>query len=44
MEIVLDNEVKVYGNASTVKQIANLIAEYPVIWKSQGFVQIPLEK
>ncbi len=44
METLLDNRIKVYGDAATVKQIANLLAEYPTIWKSKGFVQIPPEK
>ena len=29
METVLDNRVKVYGKPAAVKQIANLVAEYP---------------
>lgn len=44
MEMVLDNGVKVYGNAVAVKQIADLVAEYPTIWKSKGFVQILPER
>ncbi len=44
METVLDNGVKVYGDAVAIKQIANLVAEYPTIWESKGFVQIPPEK
>ncbi len=38
METVLDNGVKVYGDATAAKQIADLVAEYPTIWKSKGFV------
>lgn len=44
MEIVLDNWIKVYRNAATVKQISELVSQYPSIWKSQGFVQIPPEQ
>ena len=44
MKIVLDNKVKVYGDAAAIKQIADLLAEYPTIWESKGFVQIPLER
>lgn len=40
IETVLDNEIKVYGDASTIKQILNLVAEYSSIGESQGFVQI----
>ncbi len=31
METVLDNRVKMYRNAVAIKQIANLVAEYPII-------------
>lgn len=31
MQMVLDNKVKVYGDAAAVKQIADLVAEYPTI-------------
>lgn len=41
METVLDNGVKVYGNAAAVKQIADLVVEYLTIWESKAFVQIP---
>ncbi len=44
METVLDNGVKVYGDVAAIKQIADLVAEYPTIWKSKGFVQIPPER
>ncbi len=44
IETVLDNGVKVYGDPAAVKQIADLVAEYPTIWKSKGFVQIPPER
>ena len=44
LETVLDNGVNVYGDAAAVRQIADLVVEYPTIWESQGFVQIPLER
>ena len=44
LETVLDNGVKVYGDAAAVEQIAELVVEYPTIWESQGFVQIPPER
>ncbi len=40
----MSNGVKVYRDVTTVRQIAELVAEYPTIWESQGFVQIPLER
>ena len=44
METVLENGIKVFGDADAVRQISDLVAEYPSIWESQGFVQIPLEQ
>ena len=44
LEAILSNGVKVYGDATAVKQIAELVAEYPTIWESQDFVQIPPER
>lgn len=43
-ETVLKNRIKVFGDADAVRQISDLVAEYPSIWKSQGFVQIPPER
>lgn len=36
--MVLDNGVKVYRDAAAMEQIAQLVAEYPTIWESQGFL------
>ena len=44
LETVLDNSIKIYGDTATVEQIAELVAEYPTIWESQGFVRIPLKR
>lgn len=33
-----------FGDADAVRQISDLVAEYPSIWESQGFVQIPPER
>lgn len=41
---MLNNGVKVYGDAAAVEQISELVAEYPTIWESQGFVRIPPER
>ncbi len=38
LEIVLSNGVKVYGDATAVKQIAELVVEYITIWESHSFV------
>lgn len=43
MEIVLSNGRKIYENASVLKQIFDLVAEYLSIWESPGFIYIPLE-
>ena len=44
LETVLSNGFRVYGDSTAVEQIAELVAEYPTIWESQGFVQIPPER
>lgn len=41
LETVLNNKIRVYGNTTAVRQIAELVIEYCTIWESQGFVQIP---
>lgn len=33
IETVLNNRIKIYGDASVVKQISDLVAEYPLIWE-----------
>lgn len=38
METVLENGIRVFGNANIVRQISDLVAEYSSIWESQGFV------
>lgn len=44
METVLENGIRVFGDANVVRQISDLVTEYPSIWESQGFVQIPPER
>ncbi len=44
MEKVLKNRIRVFENANAVRQISDLVAEYPSIWESQGFVKIPPER
>ena len=44
METVLENGIKVFGDTNAVRQISDLVAEYPSIWESRGFVQIPPER
>ena len=44
IETVLENGIRVFGDASIVQQISNLVAEYPSIWESRDFVQIPPEQ
>ena len=43
MVTTLENGVRVYGDKHAVALLAQLVAEYPSIWESEGFVQIPLE-
>ncbi len=38
MERTLDNGVKVYGDKHAATLLAQLVAEFPKIWESQGFV------
>ncbi len=42
MEIALENGIRVFGNANAVKQISDLVAEYPLIWESQALSRYPL--
>lgn len=44
LKTVLSNGIKVYRDITAVRQIVDLVAEYPIIWKSQGFVQILPER
>ena len=44
MERTLDNWVKVYGDKHAATLLARLVAKFPTIWESQGFVQIPPER
>ena len=44
IKTVLENDIRVFGDASAVKQISDLVAEYPLIWEFQAFVQIPPER
>lgn len=44
MEMQLDNGVRVYGDKVAVREISELVAQYPSIWESEGFVQISPER
>lgn len=44
LKTVLENGVRMYGDAAVVRQIAELVIEYSTIWESQGFIQIPLKR
>lgn len=44
MKTIFDNGKNVYGDVDAVRQISELVAEYPSIWESQSFVQIPPER
>lgn len=43
MEIHLDSGMRVYGEKAAVREISELVAQYPSIWEFEGFVQIPPE-
>ena len=38
METQLDNDVRIYGDKAAVREISKLVAQYPSIWESEGFV------
>ena len=42
-EARLPNGVMVYGDAQARAQLADLVAEYPSVWKDEGFVKLPQE-
>lgn len=44
LETELRNGIKIYGDRETVGSITRLVDEYPSIWESSGFVQIPPER
>ena len=44
METTLDNGVRVYRDEHAVTLLSQLVAEYPSIWESEGFVRIPPER
>ena len=44
METRLDNKVRVYRDKHAVVLLAQLVAKYPSILESEGFVQIPPER
>ncbi len=43
METELPNSIKIYRDKESVDTITRLVDDYPSIWESSGFVQIPLE-
>lgn len=44
LEIKLPNSIKIFGDEEAVKQMTSLVNEYPSIWESSGFVQMPPER
>lgn len=44
IETQLDNSVRVYRDEVAVKELSKLVAQYPSIWESEGFIQIPPER
>ncbi len=43
METELPNGIKIYRDKEAVDAITRLVDDYPSIWQSSGFVQIPPE-
>ena len=44
LETELPNHIKIFGDSQAVEKITRLINEYPSIWESSGFVQMPPER
>ena len=44
LEIEILNGIEIYGDRQAVEKITCLIDEYPSIWESSGFVQVPPER
>ena len=44
LETELPNGIKIYGDKEAVDAITRLVNEYPSIWESSGFVQVPPER
>lgn len=42
-EIKLSNGVMVYGDSKATLSLADLVAEFPTIWKDEGFVKVPID-
>ena len=44
LETKLLNGIRIYGDRQTVEKITRLVNEYPSIWESSGFLQVPPER
>ena len=44
LETELPNGIKIYRDRQAVEKITRLVNEYPSIWESSGFVQVPPER
>lgn len=40
IETQLNNNIRVYGDSETIKEIAQLVVKYASIWEFEGFVRI----
>lgn len=40
-ETKLNNEVMIYRDTKSTATLSNLIAEFPTVWKNEGFVKLP---
>lgn len=43
LDTKLPNGIKIYSNKQAIEKIIRLVNEYPSIWESSGFMQVPLE-
>lgn len=43
LKMKLLKNIKIYKNIEAIKQITHLVNEFPSIWESLSFVQLPLE-
>ena len=44
LETELPNGIKIYRDRQAIEKITYLVNEYPLIWESSGFVQVPPER
>lgn len=43
-ETCLPNGIMVYGTPGEVQRLADLVNDYPTLWKDEGFVNVPMDE